>query len=251
MMTKITEKCSMGCSHCMNDAKKTGNHMSFDTFKKVVEFYKQVSPTFGFITGGEPFEHPDCIKFIEYYLEEIPSAILTIATNGVAFESPDIAKFVYKMSKKEGYPVTFQVSTDTKYYPYQIDTNLPVYHLDNIVLINKIPKIYPQGRAVSNNLEWKAIGSKCFNCRAMAHQMSVKSFPLLLSMLAVKDRFCTPHIDINGNIKLGESDLCPVCSNIFKPHNEIFNDILKFDCNKCDFINKNLPSEYLNIIKPE
>ena len=85
----------------------------------------------------------------------------------------------------------------------------------------------------------------------MAHQMSVKSFPLLLSMLAVKDRFCTPHIDINGNIKLGESDLCPVCSNIFKPHNEIFNDILKFDCNKCDFINKNLPSEYLNIIKPE
>ena len=51
MVIKITEKCSMGCSHCMNNALPTGKHMSFDTFKDVIKFQKQYGGAFCMISG--------------------------------------------------------------------------------------------------------------------------------------------------------------------------------------------------------
>jgi predicted nucleic acid-binding Zn ribbon protein len=71
---------------------------------------------------------------------------------------------------------------------------------------------------------------------------------MVFSMLAAKGKFCTPHININGYIKLGESDLCPNCSHIDRPHDEIINDILAFRCNGCSHINSNLPESYRKII---
>ena len=54
MMIKITEKCSMGCIHCMNNATPNGKHMDFDIFQRVVSFQKQYGGPFCIITGGEP-----------------------------------------------------------------------------------------------------------------------------------------------------------------------------------------------------
>ena len=53
------------------------------------------------------------------------------------------------------------------------------------------------------------------------------------------------------DIKLGESDLCPVCSSIYKSEQEIMNDILNFHCHQCDHINKNLSKQCLDIIGGE
>jgi MoaA/NifB/PqqE/SkfB family radical SAM enzyme len=58
MMIKITEKCSMGCSHCMNNATPNGKHMVDATFVKVIKFQKKYGGPFCMITGGEPSEHP-------------------------------------------------------------------------------------------------------------------------------------------------------------------------------------------------
>ena len=51
MMIKITEKCSMGCTHCMNDASKSGKHMSFDVFKDVIAFQKKYGTSFVILRG--------------------------------------------------------------------------------------------------------------------------------------------------------------------------------------------------------
>lgn len=247
MMIKITEKCSMGCTHCMNRATCNGNHMSFDTFKDVIEFQKRNGGPFCFLTGGEPFEHPNFVQFLLYAKQQLPECIIEVATNGVALQDPLVAKLVNDLGHMFP-PVFFQVSNDSRYYPTSIDESLPVFALDNVALITEIPKLYPQGRTLDNRLSWEAKGSKCFNVRAVAHQLDNPTIKEVVSVLAMKGKMCTPHISIDGYIKLGESDLCPVCSSIYKSDDEIIKDILDFHCHNCDHVNCNLSSLHRSLI---
>ena len=248
MMIKITEKCSMGCSHCMNRATCNGEHMSFDIFKDVIEFQKKYGGPFCFITGGEPFEHPNFIQFLLYAKQQLPECFITVATNGVAMQDILTAKFVYDLGKHTFPPVLFQVCNDSRYYPTSIDLSLPVFELNNVTVITEVPRLYPQGRTLDNKLKWESNGSKCFNVRAVAHQIQNPTIEKIIGVLAYKEKICTPHISIHGNIKLGESDLCPVCSNIYKSEKEIINDILNFRCHGCDHVNCKLDSYYKNLI---
>lgn len=245
MMIKITAKCSMGCSHCMNDAKATGGHMTFDTFKQVIAFQNKYGGPFCMITGGEPSEHPDFKMFIEYAVQNT-NAFITVATNGLWMTMNK--NFIEYCENQYGIRLLFQVSYDPRYYPIPLDISLPVFKSQNVVVIDNIPKIYPQGRALANGIPWEAKGSKCFNVRAVTHQVDFKDLRHIIGILAVKDKICTPHITINGDIKLGESDLCPVCSHINKSQHEIVQDILDFRCQKCNHVNNNLESYYKAII---
>lgn len=240
MMIKITHKCSMGCTHCMNDATKDGAHMDFSTFTQVIDFQRKNGGPVCFLTGGEPFEHPEFWRFVWHAMCELPYTLITVATNGAAMADPKHAQLIEQASKEKRF-LTFQVSTDPRYYPIKIDTSLPVYHLPNVTLVTEIPRIYPQGRAKTNNLPWVSIGSKCCNVRCAARQLNNPTVADITGILFAHDKVCTPHIDANGNIKLGESDLCPVCSSIYKSDREIVSDIINFECHGCDQINKNLP----------
>lgn len=246
MMIKITEKCSMGCSHCLNNATSNGRHMTDDTYKKVIEFQQQYGGLFCMITGGEPSEHPAFKAYIAYAKKKLPDVFITVATNGLWM----IGNYYYIKTMYEKYKETllFQVCNDPRYYPIPIDFSHPVFQLPNVIVIKEVPKIYPQGRALINNLQWNAQGSKCFNVRAVAHQVEYKSLEYIIAMLAVKERICTPHISIDGSIRLGESDLCPVCSHIDKEEHEIVQDILSFRCQKCNHVNKNLSDNLRQII---
>lgn len=245
-MIKITSKCSMNCSHCMNDATANGKHMDFDTFKKVVLFQNKYGSPLCMITGGEPSEHPEFKAFLEYAVQNMPYTFITVATNGLWMTiDPD---FVNYCMTRYSIRILFQVSHDPRYYPIPIDLSLPVFRLPNVAVINNIPKLYPQGRALENNMSWEAKGSKCFNVRAVANQVDVKSLAHIISILAVKEKICTPHIAIDGSIKLGESDLCPPCSHIDKSHDDIMQDILNFKCQKCNHVNCNLEPQYKQLI---
>ena len=248
MVIKITEKCSMGCSHCMNNALPTGKHMSFDTFKDVIKFQKQYGGAFCIISGGEPGEHPKFLEFFKYALQELPGVYFTIATNGTWMPNhyDDISNLIDVYDN-----IMFQVTTVDEYYPTKIDLSNPVYSLPNVIVCREIENMYGQGRALTNHLEYHNKCSRCMNLRLVAHQCTTKNFGVVLGMLAVKGLFCTPTINIHGDIKLGESDLCPICSSIYKSEQEIMNDILNFHCHQCDHINKNLSKQCLDIIGGE
>ena len=246
MMIKITEKCSMHCKHCLNDATSCENHMDFHTFKKAIAFQKMYGGPFCIMTGGEPTEHPLFAYFIGFIMEELKDCFITVTTNGVWMQ--DNESFIRNMNEVYGVRLMFQVTNDERYYPTRINLSLPVFNLDNVVVCEEIAQIYPQGRALYNNLPWESKGSKCFNIRAITHQVEVKDLRIIIGMLAVKQKFCTPHIGIDGCIKLGESDLCPACSHIDKSHNEIIKDILEFRCDGCKHVNDSLPQEYRKII---
>lgn len=246
MMIKITEKCSMGCTHCMNNATSNGKHMDFDTFKKAINFQKQYGGSFCIITGGEPTEHPDFMEFICYTGNMMYGCYITVTTNGVWMQdNEDKIKYLHD---HYGNKIMFQVTNDKRFYPTQIDLSLPVFQYNNIITCDKLEHIYPQGRAVDNNLEWESKASKCFNIRSITHSIGYEGLGNIIAMLAVKGKFCTPHISIDGHIKLGESDLCPNCSHINKTEEEIINDILSFKCSGCNHINSNLPKEYRMVI---
>lgn len=249
MMIKITSKCSMNCSHCMNDAKSTGKHMDFETFTDAIDFQNKYGFGYVMITGGEPFEHPQWCSFFEYAFRHVKNAVIEIATNGRYLqENHDI--MAYYISSKASNPMNglmmFQVCNDPNYYPYKLDRTLPVFNLPNVSFIDNVPNIYPQGRV--KDMPHHAKGSKCCNIRMVVKQTNSDSLQENIAIMAAKEKVCTPHIDVDGNIKLGESDLCPVCSSIYKSEKEIMDDIWNFQCHKCDFINDKLDEKYKKIL---
>lgn len=249
MLLKITERCRMGCTHCMDDAKPTGKDMDFDTLRKAIEFYNLFGGVELIISGAEPTEHPDFKNFIRYIAKNTNNIFgfshVTVTTNGMNLDD-SYYPLMEELSKTYNDKILWQVTHVPKYYKIPVDFTRPIFKRNDVVVCNEIEAMYPLGRAVKNNLPWSAKAPKCFNIRS-----AVRSFGnLQMATLTLNKRlkFCTPQIDVYGNIKLGESMLCPVCSNINKSHDEIVKDISNFKCEGCKIILDRLPKEYLKAI---
>jgi len=247
MVIKITEKCSMYCKHCLNSATADGKHMDFEIFKKAIEFQRKYGPEQLMITGGEPSENPKFKRYIEYADDNLKNTQIIVSTNGIWIESDP--EYIWRTFMERGIKIIFQVSYDERYYPRSINTKLPVLGLPNVTY-NKVVSMYPQGRAFDNKLPAKPKGTKCFNVRAVLRQLEPEERNLknLFQVMCDNTLICTPHIDIYGNIKLGESDLCPVCSSINYSQDRIVEDILKFRCKGCKHVLDTMDKGHLRLI---
>lgn len=250
MLIKITEKCSMACSHCVNNAKPNGKHMKKETFIDVLNFlYSNGLHNNMIITGGEPTEHPEFEEFMEILISFLKKkdfkGIVTVTTNGFwILENEERAlDFVKKSSP---FQLIFQVSTDKRYYPEQLPTHKKIWREKGFILCEDcVQNMYPLGRAKENGYVTNRISSHCFNIRAIAKQLSNPTFKNIVENLEFHGKFCTPAIRIDGGISLGESDYCPKCSHIYNHSDkEIVKSIIYFQCHICDHINKNLPELY-------
>lgn len=258
MLLKITESCSMGCSHCMNDCKPDDKHMDRETFDQALKFIKDHSTAFHGVvfSGGEPFEHPNFKEYLHDLVTAIyPVTQVIVATNGLWIcQHMDEFKELHAMYgyKKCGKLVLWQITTDYRYYPISLDKDYPyqvmkLEKMRSVFVERKIQQIYPQGRAETNNLDWKSSGPKCFNVRSIAK--SVGTFNDVLKMMTGCNKSCCPAIEYNGDLKLGESQLCPAASNIWKTDKEIMEDIKSFKCMNCKKPLSQLPEAALNILK--
>ena len=240
MMLKLTSVCSMGCAHCISDCKSTGIHMTWDVLVRAVEYIKRNNSLFLVVSGGEPTEHPNFFNMIIYIMDQMNMlSAVTVTTNGDKLHG----KFADELLKIENtYNNLFiQVTNVKKYYPKDIDTTHSIFNHENTALCREIEYMYPQGRAVNNNIPWKSKGSKCINTRIIPKQMylngTMPTMKDVTDQMAVRYLSCTPFIDPEGNIKLGESDLCPTCATIYQSDKEIMRNVLHFQCNRCKFIN--------------
>lgn len=253
MMLKITERCTMNCQHCMNNANKDGKDIKLEVLQDCLMFLKDngLAKENLVITGGEPTEHKDfdsILKEIFKFNEKFNHFnIISVTTNGENIQKePERFKDYVKQAEKNNILLYFQVSADERYYPRRIQTHKRIFREEGFILVDDcIQQIYPQGRALENNIPWKSKCSKCFNVRALSHQLSNNATLRDIEMqLELKAKFCTPHIKIDGSIGLGESDLCPVCATIYDGMKTIMDKIRKFKCSNCDHINKDLPELY-------
>lgn len=262
MMIKITESCSMGCKHCMNDAKPDGRDMSLDTLRDTLDFLKKHNIGQSLIiTGGEPLEHRS-FEAVMGYIAGWNSVnhhidMITITTNGeMILKDPNLYKNFIDIFKAVGIQLFYQVSADVRYYPRRIETHKRIFREPGFVLCDDcVLQMYPQGRARENDLPWDTNGegrkpraSKCFNVRSIAHQTKKCTLKNIEDTLLMAGKMCTPHIKVDGSIGLGESDLCPSFATIYNDEKTIIKNILNFRCKGCSIINDRLPKPLRELI---
>lgn len=143
-----------------------------------------------------------------------------------------------KYGKKSIY---IQVTNDPRFYPDKL-TEKELYWLNKIAsdidpLVglpnDKDRCLYPQGRALKNYSEknWNTIGPKCTNARLLAkHGFHLNGISMTLYL---KGKNCTPAIAPNGDIKMGESALCPPVASIYDKEKVILNKMKNFHCKQC------------------
>lgn len=245
MLISITEKCRMGCSHCMDDARADSEkHMSMETFKKALEFNFKYDQSI-IITGGEPTENPlfwDMMNELADYMHS--SNFCVVMTNGMNLSNDDIPKIIALREKTKG-TITWQVSSIRPYYPIHIDERLDIFKLSDFHICKKIEKLSPMGRAAQHqNWIFTSKAPGCFNFRSIVRSTLdlTKSVHLLRKGLY----FCTPQISFDGKIKVGESTLCPAVASIYDDEKEIVKKIYSFTCNNksCQEMLDKLPSKF-------
>ena len=249
MLVEITYACKMNCSHCMSDCRPDGENMSLSTLEDALKFMcKNKILTWNF-SGGEMFEHPqilDVLGLIEDYYDRLDERIpITFITNGrelvrnsIIYDA--VRSIQSRLGKKN---IIIQVTDDERFYPDPL-SDREKYWLKKLgAIIDTVPSnpndktqcLYPQGRALINHPDsnWNTIGPKCANCRLIALQMPTCSFKRLTDNLFAHQKVCTPVIAPNGDIKIGESALCPAVANIYQTDKEIMNGIRNCRCHQC------------------
>lgn len=95
---QITTICNYRCPHCCFSCTKKGEHMSFEVFKKAVEYARNNGDEQLVIGGGEPTLHPQFWDIIGYGLTNgFFNGNLWMATNG---SQKEIMKRLRDMAKE-------------------------------------------------------------------------------------------------------------------------------------------------------
>lgn len=229
MLMRITNYCTMNCTHCMISADKYGGHMAPNIFKDAINFNYENDRSCLIISGGEPTDHPDFLSLLnalKIYQQKIGKVL--ILSNGLFLENIDYREKILKAG------IDFQITNDKRYYPKRIikvDHPLLTYEYN-------IRKVSPFGRALINNI--KDLNNKaplCYNLRSCSLQSENLKDALL--KLRLHSNFCTPSINIDGTIVMGETPFCYEIGSIYNDSEKIHQNIISSSCNKCK-LSKNL-----------
>lgn len=218
MLIQITNRCHMGCKHCMQCSNAKGKHMSEDTFERVLTLVNEAQPLIVNITGGEPTEHPLWKQFAKELLNVKSVKIMTIITNGAWIEDDKTRIDMAKLIRENKGNVKVQVYSNPKYYK---DHEWTVAHEAQYKSIGCITDfdspIFMQdlGRARKNCKEEVADSDhvpSCINSHLIALQSS--SLHQFCMMSAQAGKFCRPLIDPEGYIHMSESCRCPSVAHV-------------------------------------
>lgn len=226
MLIQITNRCYMGCLHCMQNSSPRGKHMKQETFEQVVDLCKQAQPMVVSVTGGEPTEHPFWLDYTKELLSLPSVKVLSILTNGSWIEDSSVRIPMARLIRSSKGRVKVQVYSHPKYYKSHEWT---VSHESQYRSIGCLPNftdpIYMQdiGRARKNCQEEVSKNDhvpSCINSHLIALQ--ARSLPHFLSMAAQAGKFCRPLVDPDGNIHMSESWLCPAVAHVSDGAEEAF-----------------------------
>ncbi|MCR6109027.1 radical SAM protein [Bacillus sp. A301a_S52] len=123
----ITDDCNLHCPHCYS--KNNNNFFEYDQILKIIDELNDNDVINIYITGGEPFLHPNILEIIQYI--KTKKAILTIHTNGILLNKEIIFELSELLNKND----TLQISLDG----IKLETNLKTrtINLDNYLTIKK------------------------------------------------------------------------------------------------------------------
>lgn len=232
MLLKITNKCLMGCSHCLDDCNPDGEYMDMQTFEKAFDFIKKLEPLVVLISGGEPTLHPEFTKIVKT-IQALETQVLVLS-NGMFLEDESLFNEFISLG------VHFQITNDSRYYPKTIkQVNHP-----NLVYVSRIQSLMPIGRAKGVKTDSKPA---CFNLRSLVKKGNMTLYKAIKLREALF-KFCKPAILTNGDIVLGESTTCKSIGNVNNLNvKDMHENIKNLKCNKCGTFN-NLPQNYREVL---
>ena len=243
MLIRITNRCSMGCKHCMVDASgPDGEHMTMETFKAAVEFAKSVAAKVILLTGGEPFEHPELgemaahlrrlDKFHVYHQATI------VTSNGTFIDDPEKVKLAHWL----GLPI--QVTNDSRYYPKILDRS-KFRDIPDLSFESTLRVIFPCRRTKENRIKPTRVSPMCFNLRSTTR--SLGGLPGGLRQIEMLGKHCSPAINVDGTIVAGEADTCHPIGSVHDDVLTIERNLKTMKCNRCG-LNANLSPLHLKAI---
>ena len=85
MLIKLTSKCTMGCAHCMEDAREDGDVMTMEAFKRAVLFGLYIRCGVFALSGGEPTENEEIADMCEWFDATVHKMgfVFSIVSNGM------------------------------------------------------------------------------------------------------------------------------------------------------------------------
>lgn len=262
MLFRITNHCSNGCPHCLNDCKPDDSHCTLETIHQFVKFFNSTTARTILIGGGEPTEHPRFFQYVNYICKNIgKESIVLIATNGSFLSNKRKRNAFISLTKK--HKILSQISAIPNLYPNASETesyyNRFKYKFKHVEFIATPTVIDKIGRAKGVNWDEKfphlfqRRAPSCINLFATAYHHSTKSFNEILDTLEnSKLNYCKPGIAPDGSIHAGESNECVKVGTIYDSLDTIFRNIKRQKpCHKCgirndEFINTINQPEYRN-----
>lgn len=240
MLIQITNKCLMGCRHCLNNSTPDGEHMPLSTWYVCLQHVRDVGSKVVIISGGEPTEHPNWSSMVEDACRNFWHVV--IATNGMWINTPKEAVMLDILRKH--FNCSVQITSNGVYYPQhdQMCTkirkftqrlkNSPIREIRSIefnqikACIDTDIHLVPLGRAATDEMclhlseNDTATTASCFMGALVAAQADYKS---AVAILEGRGHFCRPRINHKGEIAWSESALCPGFATV----NDKFEDIVK------------------------
>ena len=265
MLIKLTDQCSMGCPHCMEDARETGNMMQLDTFKNAVQFGLRIGSMVFTLSGGEPTENPLLLEMCYHLNSQIKHpdsqikhiGTFTIVSNGMWLKDQDKCKRIKKICKLSSF-AGMQVYSNRRWYKEYdfVVSHRADYERYPHVIVDTESPIFMQdlGRARDNKEAQVEVNKNPFfmsylNTALLARQTdNPRTFGV---MQALHKQFCKPSVDCFGGVHMSESRLCPIVGNVnTNSFGDIYEKMQSFKpCGRCRQYKKFMESERPDIVK--
>jgi len=238
MLIKVTNRCGMGCSHCLENSTPAGEHMTEETFDKAMEFTRRVEgrawalglPPMVLVSGGECTEHPDIVKFIEALVAWGVRPMLL--TNGMWLANKELRASLLRPEWKQ---LLFQVTNDPRFYP-----RAPERVQDpRVVYVDSLSVFVALGRGrrkIMGDVPMRKAPAS-FNLRSITRSLgSIESAIIKLRARAALGSagHCTPSITHEGWVMAGESRHCARIGTVDSTNEELTRALLEMgECDNC------------------
>lgn len=142
---EITYNCNLRCRHCYRGEDVSSREMSSVFMKKekifqILDEMEKMGVVEVFITGGEPFTHPDIWEILEYASSK--NLIVTVLTNGNFLTDPETVK---KLKDFNIYDYRISVYGNKEHHDYM--TQIPGSHDKSLKALRNINEILGLGTA--------------------------------------------------------------------------------------------------------
>lgn len=235
MLIKVTTRCQMGCSHCMEDCKSEGEDMSAETFGKALAFADELESacpiSLTMIGGGEPTLHPDILDILDIALAQGNPVMLL--SNGLFLDDEELREEII------GRQALLQITNDSRFYPRKprwLEDHPAFEYVDSITMLTPMGRF--KGKTHPEVPSKKA--PNCFNLRSLTGHF--RDARIALGHLRARvmsggfSGFCTPSISVDGTVCAGETRFCHPIGTVDSDWREITDALRDMRCSECGLV---------------